>query len=439
MIKPKRIFYSPSKNAINNKYKKITTSSLDTKSSIIKDKDNYLLSSQKKIDEEKEMITKRINTINKINETLLFFNSKKFNETSLRNNKVNNAYSYSSIFVDKLKDNQKLKEKNMYLKNLLNQLKNSNNIYINKNNKYQNKQLINNNKNLYFYNNLKKENSELNYINKKLKDEYSMLKLEENNNINIKKILLNKAEIENKIKTLNYSLNDFLELISTNSNKSESLNNTSPKNQENYNNPNNNNNNNNVHTLFFESQGKKDHLNQLRNNINDMEFTNGENLNMNNNNSVLKKKVENGSIDNATSEDFEIIIPLKQFEKTEYNKFRTHKKPEKINSEINSDNKLFFSGNINKNANSFKSIECNKPKKNKQIKTINNNKNKLPFKLNNLINHSLMNKSVKLFHLKNSRTSSNIKQNDVNLKGKEKNMKKNDIKQNEFTKKKFKK
>ena len=145
MIKPKRIFYSPSKNASNNKFKKITISSLDKNGSIIKEKDNNLLSSQKKIDEEKEMIKKRINIINIINETLLFLNSKKFNETSIGNNKANNAYSYSSIFVDKLKDNQKLKEKNTYLKNLLKQLKSSNNIYINKNNKHQNKELINNN------------------------------------------------------------------------------------------------------------------------------------------------------------------------------------------------------------------------------------------------------------------------------------------------------
>ncbi len=92
---------------------------------------------------------------------------------------------------------------------------------------------------------------------------------------------------------------------------------------------------------------------------------------------------------------------------------------------MKNENKLLFSGK-NKNANSFKSIECIKTKKNKQIKSSNNNKNKLPFKISNLINTSSMNKSVKLFHVKNNRTSSNLKkQNGISIK----NIKKNDFKQ----------
>ena len=430
MIKFKKIFYSPKKSS-NNKYKNTSTSSLPKKRTVIKDKHNNISNEKNKgydnDNNEKEMLKKRKNTINKINETLLFLDSKKFNEISVNNNKVNNAYSYSSIFVDKLKNNQKLKEKNTYLKNMIIQLKNYNNSNIN----IQNKKLVNSNKlkKINFYNDLIKENAQLNYINKMLKDEYSMLKLEENSNTNIKKILLNRSEIENKVKSLNYSLNYFLELISSNSNNSQTIENNSLRKKDNINCLNENNN---VHTLFFETKGiKTNELNIMKKNRSEMQFIDEENLNINENNNhtlFLKKKIENGNINNinnATSEDFEIVIPLKRFEKTEYNKFRIGQNFDKNSPEMKNENKLLFSGK-NKNANSFKSIECIKTKKNKQIKSSNNNKNKLPFKISNLINTSSMNKSVKLFHVKNNRTSSNLKkQNGISIK----NIKKNDFKQ----------
>ena len=121
MIKPNKIFYSPSKRRLyNNHIKKSTPSSSSSakRKTIIKNNENLLSNSSKSLkDEDIQMYKKQKDTINIINDTLLFFKSKKFND-SPKKNKLKNNTSYSSIFVDKLKKNQKLKEKNISLKNL---------------------------------------------------------------------------------------------------------------------------------------------------------------------------------------------------------------------------------------------------------------------------------------------------------------------------------
>jgi len=423
MIKPKKIFYSPSKKDPN---KKISTSSLNKETPKVKlEQNNSLNSSKTKKDNKKEIINIEKTTINKINETLLFLNSKKCNNDSIKSNN-NNESSYSSIFVDKLKNNQKLKEKNIFLKNLLKKMKRYNNYIVNKKNNILKNKIISNNSynNLNYYNNLKKENIHLNNINKYLRDEYTMLKLEESNNINIKNLLLNKGEIVNKIKSLNYSLTHFLELLSINTNKTPSLKNSLSRNpgHSKYLNKANNKN-----VLLFESKDiKYKSSNNFRNNINktyyknDIQYMSHKNLNITNNNNIKKNLNKNDNKLLETSKDFEVIIPLKRFEKTEYDKFKIQKK---INSEMKCDSKLIFLKK-NKNIKSFKSIECNKSKKNKQIKGSNINKNKLPFKINNLVNTSTINKSVKIFSLNHNKKSSNIRQNERNIKPNEKNIKK---------------
>ena len=436
MLKPSKIYYSPSKN-ISNKKNNSSSSSKKTEKIVtaIKNKESDLSNSTYKIKEEEKIIEiKEFETINKINDTLLLLSSKSFNEDSLKKYNDNNESSYSSKFVVNLKKNQKLKEKNILLKNFIKELRKSFNSNYNKINIIQNNQYINNNitNNLNYYNNLKKENFELNYINKNLKEEYSMLKLQVNNNINIKNILLNKEELESKIKSLNYSLNSFLDILSFSSTDTEhSLPSNSLKN--NYLNNKKEENIFNFQKEDFKKNGSNvDGRNNKFDNNNCLKFTEGGNLNINESN---KNEYEN---DNNSSEEFKIVIPLKQFEKTETNKFKNYKKLGKISSEYKN-NKLIFSNN-NKGINSdLKSIEYNiyhKAKKSK-IRAPNVNKNKLPFKINNqFIHQSIMNKSAKSFHLKNNRTSSNIRQK-LKSKGNKIDKKEKNNKHSEYILKKY--
>ena len=378
---------------------------------------------------------------------MLFLKSKKFNDDSLKT-KANNASSFSSIFVDKLKRHQKLKEKNIYLKNILKELsKISNSNYSNhKNSIKKNLFMNNNNNNLYYYNRLKKEFSELKYYNKLLKEEYSILKLEENNNINIKKIFTNKEEVISKIKSLNYSLNNFLDLISPSIEKkdynkmSDNLISSNQKqNQLKNNNHSKFRNSNNEHNLFFVSKNLRKNASELidnnthknRNifyNNNHIRFTDEGNLNTN--------------YDNELPEEFQITIPLKKFEKTITSQFKSNKKFGSINSDIKNEKKLTISQS-NKIIFSFaKSLEYNNKNNGKEIKEFHTEKNKFPAKNNNnYINGSMMNKSAKLFHLKqNTNTNtSNVRQNRNIMKSKEKNLKNKDynFKQNSIITKKI--
>ena len=436
---PHKIFYSPSKKSMHNKYKIITSSSSSSKRNTIIKNNNNLLSTE-------EIIKKKeTETISKIDDTLLFLKSKKFSDDSLKNN-MNNANSFSSIFVDKLKKNQKLKEKNIYLKNLLKELNKTNHYSLsNHKNSIKKNLFMNNNNNSYYYNQLRKEFSELKYYNKLLKEEYSILKLEENNNTNIQKIFSNKEEVISKIKSLNYSINNFLDLISTytepkEQNKMSNILISSNPNKKQLNNHNHNRfpKFNNDHKLLFESKNLRKNASELignnahknRNffyNNNHIRFTDEGNLNTN--------------YDNEHSEEFQITIPLKKFEKTISSQFKNNKKFASINSDMKNEKKLTISES-NKIICSFaKSLEYNNKKNGKEVKEFNTEKNKFPAKNknSNFINGSMMNKSAKLFHLKQNTNSSNVRQNKNVMKSKEKNRKNKDynFKQNTIASKKI--
>ena len=437
---PHKIFYSPSKKSLHNKYKSIPSSSSSSKRNTIIKNNNNIFS------REEIIIKKEEETISKIDDTLLFLKSKKFSDDSLKNN-MNNTNSFSSIFVDKLKKNQKLKEKNIYLKNILKELNKINNSNSsNKKNSIKKNLFMNNNNNnnLYYYNQLKKDFSELKYYNKSLKEEYSILKLESNNNINIKKIFSNKEEVISKIKSLNYSINNFLDLLSTSKEQKEhnkmndNLISSNPK-QKQIKNHNHNKfpNSKNRHNLFLKSKNLRKNASELIDNYahknrnifyknNHIRFTDERNLNTN--------------YYNENSEEFQISIPLKKFEKTITNQL-SNKKFGSINSDIKNEKKLTISES-NKIMCSFaKSLEYNNKKNGKEIKEFHTEKNKFPSKIKNknFINGSLMNKSAKLFHLNQNTNSSNIRQNKNVMKSKEKNKKNQDynFKQNSIISKKI--
>jgi len=437
---PHKIFYSPSKKSLHNKYKSIPSSSSSSKRNTIIKNNNNIFS------REEIIIKKEEETISKIDDTLLFLKSKKFSDDSLKNN-MNNTNSFSSIFVDKLKKNQKLKEKNIYLKNILKELNKINNSNSsNKKNSIKKNLFMNNNNNnnLYYYNQLKKDFSELKYYNKSLKEDYSILKLESNNNINIKKIFSNKEEVISKIKSLNYSINNFLDLLSTSKEQKEhnkmndNLISSNPK-QKQIKNHNHNKfpNSKNRHNLFLKSKNLRKNASELIDNYahknrnifyknNHIRFTDERNLNTN--------------YYNENSEEFQISIPLKKFEKTITNQL-SNKKFGSINSDIKNEKKLTISES-NKIMCSFaKSLEYNNKKNGKEIKEFHTEKNKFPSKIKNknFINGSLMNKSAKLFHLNQNTNSSNIRQNKNVMKSKEKNKKNQDynFKQNSIISKKI--
>ena len=437
---PHKIFYSPSKKSLHNKYKSNLSSSSSSKRNTIIKNNNNLLSSEEII------IKKETETISKIDDTLLFLKSKKLSNDSITNN-VNNTNSFSSIFVDKLKKNQKLKEKNIYLKNILKEL-----IKIKNTNSCNHKNSIrknlfmnnNNNNNSYYYSQLKKEFSELKYYNKFLKEEYSILKLEENNNININKIFTNKEEVISKIKSLNYLINNFLDLISTSMEKKEhnKMNNdlisSNPKKKQiknhNYNkfpNPNNR------YNLFLKSKNLRKNASEL---IDNNAYKNRNIFYKNNHIRFTDEGNLNAGCYNEHSEEFQISIPLKKFEKTITSQL-SNKKFGSINSDIRNEKKLTISENNNIISSFAKSLEYNNKKNGKEIKEFHTEKNRFPSKIKNknFRNGFLMNKSAKLFHLKKNRNSSNIKQNKNVMKSKEKNQKNKDynFKQNSIISKKI--
>ena len=64
------------------------------------------------------------------------------------------------------------------------------------------------------YEYLLKQNKELINENNNLKEEYNLLKLDQNNSFHLEKIVDNKYEIISKIKTLKYSMDNFINLLS---------------------------------------------------------------------------------------------------------------------------------------------------------------------------------------------------------------------------------
>ena len=222
---------------------------------------------------------------------------------------------------EKIKENEELKKRNTYLKNVLQDLR----IKTEMGND------TNSSENSYNYYFLLNKNKELINENKNLKEEYNILKLEQKSNTSIDKLIDNKYEVISKMKSLKFSINNLLNLLSTS-------NTTEPnKNHSNiYNIPNYNNNSLKTHTinkydipyrindldqeinLGTHSTDTKDE-NKKNNNI---VFTEGGNLNINNNNSMYNEnntgydnENDNGNYNDDSSENEQFEISLKQFEK----------------------------------------------------------------------------------------------------------------------------
>ena len=429
-IKPPNIETDPSNNSISS----------ERRNTIIK---NPFFETPTNDNPEKSQ--KNSTAINTINNTLNFLN--KLNNTkqnikeytySLNKNKDTNSNKY----IDKIKTNRKLKDRNLYLTNVLKELQNENNQKEANGNPYNQLLIsgsINSNSNQSnnsgnYYNYLLKQKKELLKENRKLKEEYNILKLSEKNSICNEKIIENKDEIEAKIKSLNYSLNNFMELLSTSIDSrvmSKSNNNNFKEND-----------------LFFEkSKNNTSTQNAVdQKSFYDMDynivFTEGGNLNTNNNCYYEEQT--------SSNDEDQIEIPLKPYEKTAYN-YKNHLFKEKLG------NLSSFTKKQNKNnfpyteshkiiTNSFtKSLEYpNNDKQNRvsknEIKNLYPNKNSSNNKYiccsgkniltgekkNNLLypENSIGNKSEKFLAMKNIRTSSNLRHEKTsNLKSGESNTK----------------
>ena len=392
-----------------------------------------------------EKLQKNSTIINTINNTLNFFdklNTTKKNIKEYYFPLTKNNNSNLNKYKDKIKNNQKLKERNIYLNNILKELQNEN-IQTEANGNPYNQLIIsgsiNSNSNqssiTNSYNYLLKQKNELLKENKKLKEEYKILKLSETNSICNERIFENKDEIEAKIKSLNYSLNNFMELLSTSINSR-----TTPS----FKTMSKSNNNYKENDLFFE-KSKND--TSSRNAINqksfyDMDynvvFTESGNLNTNNNNYYEEQT--------SSNDEDKIEIPLKPYEKTAYN-YKNHLFKEKFGNlssftQKQNKNALPFSESRKIITNSFtKSLEYpNNDKQNKvnknDVKNIYSNKNNINHnynccsfknilsgeKKNNLLypENNVGNKSDKFLVMKNMRTSSNLKHDkNSNLKSSE--------------------
>ena len=350
-------FFSPlkiiqNKNATRSQ-NNIFTSSEKKKKSVEKSND-FLSSTIKKTNEEeyeeiiqkRKLVNKKIDEIifllskkNNINEILSLSNSKNINRNDQKYLLLNNKKSKD---LEKIKQNKILKERNIYLKEVLKEIK--------KKNELSNSKIIEKKNNLK-YDYLLIQNKDLINENKNLKEEYNILRLEHKNNINLEKIIDNKYEIISKMKTLRFSLNNLLNLI-TSSIIPES-------NKKSYNTININNYNNNhllkTHTINkYDLPLKIDYLNKndygtgkgtdnskFKNNLNlesDIDFTEGGNLNTNYNNSFYNDNdndnYNNYNDESSDNEQFEIF--LKHFEKI-------HDK--------NINNLIINSGGINNNNN----------------------------------------------------------------------------------------
>ena len=263
-------------------------------------------------------------TINQIDQTLNIFNN--INTVNNNKNKIINNNNSSFTYKQKITENKKLKERNSYLKNVLNSIENSTlppqKINGNPYNNFSNSNNLN-------YNFLLKQNQELLLENKLLKEEYYNNLICSKNNV--ENLICHKDEIEAKIKSLNYSFNNFLKLLSVNNSQ-----NTPVTKKNSYENEN-------------------------------LIFTEGGNLN---NNDVC----ENSSID-----DEQIEISLKPFEKKI--------PPKSANNKImNSFTKSLECNRINKN--DIKSFCINNTLKNSKHNIFPGKKNNLLYSINNNINRA---------------------------------------------------
>ena len=286
-----------------------------------------------KEDEYQEQIKKRKNINQKIDDVISFLSLKEKKEENYSNNfnMVNSKEKFSlnkyindskkKSEFEKIKENEILKERNAYLKRTIKEmnLKNA-----------QGNNDTNSTENSYNYYFLLTKNKQLINENKNLKEEYNILKLEQKSSTNIDKIMDNKFEVISKMKSLKFSINNLLNLLS-------STNTTEPnKNHNNiYNIPNYNNHSLKTHTINkydinYRLNDFDPDINYDENNANTKDdnkkndsniiFTEGGNLNLNNNNSLLNEndtenndENENFNDDSSDNEHFE--ISLKQFEK----------------------------------------------------------------------------------------------------------------------------
>ena len=301
-IKPQNIETDPSNNSV---------SSTERRNTIIK-----LAFIETPTNNNPEKSQKNTAIISTINNTLNFLNKLNNTQKNIKeyNYPLNKNYgSNSNRYIEKLKNNCKLKDRNLYLKSILKELQNENIQKEANGNPYNQLMIsgsINSNSNqsnnsINYYKYLLKQKNVLSKENKKLKEEYNILKLSEKNSICSDKIIENKEEIKAKIKSLNYSLNNFMELLSTSidSRTSPSFKTLSKSNNNNFK-------QNDLFKNNTSSQNVKNkkNLNDINYNI---EFTEGENLNTNNN--------CNYEDQTSSNDEDQIEIPLKPYEKTTYN------------------------------------------------------------------------------------------------------------------------
>ena len=275
---------------------------------------------------------KKIKNVNqRIDDVISFLNQKQEhienfqNKTFSSNEKFNwNKYimdSKKKTEYEKIKENEILKERNAYLKRTIKEMKLKNE---------QGNNDTNSTENSYNYYFLLTKNKQLINENKNLKEEYNILKLEQKSSTNIDKIMDNKFEVISKMKSLKFSINNLLNLLSSTNTTEPNKNHNNIYNMPNYNN----------HSLKTHTINKYDinyrlndfdpDINYDENNANTKDdnkkndsniiFTEGGNLNLNNNNSLLNEndtenndENENFNDDSSDNEHFE--ISLKQFEK----------------------------------------------------------------------------------------------------------------------------
>ena len=326
-------FFSPIKLSTNKNEFNIYSSSERKKNSQEKNIELFQTNTIKKgkLDYYQEQAKKRKNLNQKIDDVISFLSKKNDNDefntnpkTMINNEEKLNLNKYlndskKKTEYEKIKENEILKEKNAYLKKIVKELKLKNETSNND---------INSTENSYNYYFLLNKNKQLINENKNLKEEYNILRLEQKSNTNIDKIMDNKFEVISKMKSLKYSINNLLNILS-------SSNITEPnKNHNNiYSIPNYNNNSLKTHTLNKYNANYKINNNESESNYainnsstkddnkknNNIIFTEGGNLNLNNNNSLLNEndsdENENENLNDDSSDNEQFEISHKQFEK----------------------------------------------------------------------------------------------------------------------------
>ena len=470
----KNTYFSPLKiiqNKNSNRSQPNIFASSERKKRPLEKTNEFLSSTIKKTDEEEyeEILQKRKNIHKKIDDIILLLSQrqiiKKENWEQNQNLTSNNFQKYLHMNnkknknLEKLKENEILKEKNEILKNMLKELRLKNKKRNDANNNI-------NNKNSITYDFLLRQNKELINENNNLNDEYNILKLEYKSSATIENIMENKYEVISKIKTLKYSMNNLLNLLTSNNsdvnNKKNSSENNNTKHIFSYNYNDNSLKNHSINKYDFSLKLKEFEKNKLfvnnsntrnenkkinkdfglitKNKLNldsNIIFTEGGNLNTNNN-SLYNKNDE-------SSDNDQIEICLKQFEKcdnTNLNNLIINTGGININNNNftenttgqNQNKKIIFTEK-RKNTmtiNSYSKESTNDIKKQKDSKTkLIEGKSTKNIRENNNINYNFFNiknicldkkvasdnnKNIKFNGLNNNKTSSKFKSNKSNMK-----------------------